>query len=304
MQHYLSFVIATKDRLNQIRRLLGSIQAQSHLPYQIIIVDASQKPLEDLIKEFPGLSIKYLRCVTPSPTRQRNIGIEAVDQKTTLVGFIDDDAVLEIDSLKAMMEFWRQAPENVAGAAFNMVNHPKASLVFFKSIPLVKAFGLYDRRKGVVPASGFQTMIGYVTETTYTQWLPTGAVVWLRGIFDEFRFDEWFDYNYLEDVDFSYRVGKKYKLAIVAGAKYSHYPEHEKRSNDYRFGKKEISNRIYFVEKNQELSLPKCYLVLIIRMFITLSLAMRQARFYHFQRFCGNIVEILGYNLNLHRKKP
>lgn len=300
MRHYLSFVIATKDRLNQIRRLLKSIRAQPQLPDQIIIVDAGHSPLEDLIKEFPGLSIKYLRHGVPSPTRQRNIGIEAIDQKATLVGFIDDDAVLEDGSLGAMMEFWRNAADDVAGAAFNMVNHPRPALSFLKSAPLTEVLGLYGRKKGVVARSGFQTMIGYVTGDTYTLWLPTGAVVWRRNIFDEFRFDEWFDYNYLEDVDFSYRVGKKYKLAVVAKAEYSHYPEHEKRKNGYAFGRKEVSNRIYFVEKNHEFSLFRCYMVLIIRMFITLGLILRRDRLYHFQRFCGNTVEILTHNL---RKK-
>ena len=57
--------------------------------------------------------------------------------------------------------------------------------------------------------SGFQTMIGPVQVATPSDWLPTTAVVCGKRVFESFRFDEWFEgYSYLEDLDFSYRVGE------------------------------------------------------------------------------------------------
>lgn len=288
-EDYLSFVIATKDRPKEIRRMLQSIEAQSYLPQQVVIVDAGKEELAGLKEEFPDLCIKYLRCSLASATIQRNMGIEAADQEATLIGFIDDDVVLESGSLKAMMGFWKEAAEDVAGASFNMANHPGSYLSLLKSIPLVDALGLYSREKGVVSPSGFQTMVGCIAENIYTEWIATGAVVWRRKIFENFRFDEWFGYNYLEDVDFGYRVGKKYRLAVVADAKFYHYPEYEKRGNDYKFGRIEVFNRIYFVKKHRELSLSRCYLALIIRMFMTLGIAIQERRLHHFRRFCGNV---------------
>ena len=73
--------------------------------------------------------------------------------------------------------------------------------------------------------SGWQTLTGTVSETIFVDWLPSTAAVWRREIFKNFSFDDFFDgYSYLEDLDFSYSVAREYKLAIVADAKYWHYP--------------------------------------------------------------------------------
>lgn len=78
MSHKIAFVVATKDRPVELRNLLKSLEAQSYKPDQIIIVDGSAEPIEDVLKEFPTLPIKYIRCIPPSATRQRNMGIKEV----------------------------------------------------------------------------------------------------------------------------------------------------------------------------------------------------------------------------------
>ncbi len=91
---------------------------------------------------------------------------------------------------------------------------------------------------------------------TYTDWLSGGVTVWRSNIFQEYSFDEWFSgYGAYEDVDFSYRVGKKYRLAVNPCAKVQHlYMDTQKKANNYRIGKKEALNRLYFVKKHRELS--------------------------------------------------
>jgi hypothetical protein len=132
-----------------------------------------------------------------------------------------------------------------------------------------------------------------VSETVFVEWLPSGASVWRRGVFDSFRFDPWFDgYSYLEDLDFSYSVGKRYRLAIVAGAGFCHYPSASGRGAAYQFGKKEVQNRLYVVRKHH-LSLPRCYLGLFLRMLMTLGRAAACRRTKHcLGRAWGNCVAI------------
>ena len=285
----IALVIATKDRPQELRRLLRSLESQSYFPDQVVIVDGSAQSVEGALEEFSSLHIDYLRCLPPSAAKQRNDGIKAVHPEMTLIGFLDDDTVLESKALEAMMDFWERAAEDVGGAAFNIVNRPQLYASWLKSLPLTEKLGLYSKNGGKVLPSGFHTMIGYVPETTFVQWLPTTATVWRKGIFDEFQFDEWFKgYSYLEDLDFSYRVGKKYRLAVVSDGKYYHHPALVGRENNFIFGKKEVLNRIYFVKKNPELSLFKCYVGLIIRIFITFIFFLKERKFGYFERLGGN----------------
>jgi GT2 family glycosyltransferase len=293
-QDKIVFIVATKDRPLELRRMLRSIEIQSHQPYEIIIVDGGYKLSGEIIDEFSGLRIKYLKFKPASATKQRNFGIKMVNPEITFIGFLDDDVVLEKDSIKKMMSFWEEASENIGGAAFNMVNHPQLYAKNIKSLPIVEKLGLYSNLRGVVLPSGFHTMIGYVPETIFVQWLSTCAVVWRRKIFEEFHFDEWFSgYSYLEDLDFSYRVGKKYRLAVVAAARYYHYPASPGRINEYIFGRREVANRIYFVRKNRELSFLKCYFALTIRMFLNIALAIQKRKVDYLKRFGGNITELM-----------
>ncbi len=290
----ICFVIVTKDRPAELFRLLQSLDSQRYQPDTVIIVDAGNKPIENLLTKAPGLNIHYLKSPIASATRQRNIGIGIVTPEVALLGFLDDDIVLETDALVKMMEFWEGADKDVAGAAFNIVNSPVIQLSGFKFLPLTRRLGLYSEEKGRVLSSGFHTGIGRVSHAIQTQWLYSGATVWRRNIFNEFKFDEWFvGYSYLEDLDFSYSVGKKYKLFVLAEPKCSHFTARKDEESGYLFGRKEVFNRIYFVRKNKELSLLKCYLSLFIRMFISLINVFSRKWKNYLQRILGNFVEII-----------
>ena len=291
MDHRLAFVVATKDRPEELRRLWRSLLAQSRLPDEVIIVDASVRPTALSAGPGAGPTLRVLPTPIASASRQRNSGLDAVSHGMTLVGFLDDDAVLEADAVDEMLRFWRLAGADVAGAAFNMVNHPPLDWPVLKRASLATRLGLYAARGGEMTASGFQTMIGPVTATAWTEWLPSGASVWRREIFDRFRLDEWFDgYSYLEDVDFSYRVGRTAKLAVVAPARYRHLPAAGGRGGGYAFGVREVLNRIHFVSKHRALSLGKCRAALALRLVMSLALAVRERRAFYLARAFGNAV--------------
>ena len=291
MEPKLAFVVATKDRPQELERLWRSLAGQSRLPDEVIVVDASARPSAP--GDGPGarLAPRVIPSPIASASRQRNIGLDAVSGESTLVGFLDDDAVLEADAVEEMLRFWRQAGPGVAGAAFNMVNHPALDWPALKRTSLASSLGLYSGRGGEVTASGFQTMIGPVTATTWTDWLPSGASVWRRDVFARFRFDEWFDgYSYLEDLDFSYRVGRTSKLAVVAPARYRHLPAAGGRGGGYVFGVREVLNRIHFVNKWRGLSPGRCRAALTLRLLMSLALAVRERRASFVARAFGNAV--------------
>lgn len=292
----MSFVVATKDRPDELRRLLRSLAAQTLRPAEIIIVDGGAIDVRDVAadREFEILNIRYERCLPPSAARQRNRGIARVDPSIDWIGFLDDDAVLEPGALERMAGFWSAAGPDVGGASLNMTNHPEVFAAGLKRKLWVERWGLYSGKPGQVLPSGFQVMIGRVRETTFVRWLGSTASIWHRRVLAEFGFDEWFrGYSYLEDLDFSYRIGKKYRLAVVAGANFLHLHAPHGRGSGFEFGRREAANRIYFVSKNPELSLFRCRLTLGLRMVISLIMAVRERKTAFLGRAVGALVGIV-----------
>jgi GT2 family glycosyltransferase len=289
MMNRFAFVIATMDRPQELERLLNSFMNQAMKPYQIVIVDGGSLRVEALCQRFPQLNISYIVSRPPDAVKQRSLGIQIALRESSYIGLMDDDTVLEPTALEEMKRFWDEAAPDVGGAAFNLMNSPDLEFSKLKQHPLVEKLGLYSTRIGAVLPSGFHTTLRRVSTLTQVDWLPSGGVVWKSEIFSEFRFDNWFKgYTYLEDLDFSYRAGRKFRLAVVAKAGYFHYPGSSGRGGGVEFGRREVINRAYFVKKNNDLSLPKCYLGLLFRLSISFIMAFKSFRYYNWQRVWGN----------------
>lgn len=289
----ICFVVATKDRPNDLRRMLDSLAEQTSPPALVILVDSSAISVSFVVDEFrKRLNLQYLRHQPPSASGQRNAGIQAVPRDIDFVAFLDDDATLEPDALEKMLAFWATAPSDVGGATFNMVNHPAQAMQGVKRWPMVKALGLYTNQPGRVTRSGWQTMIGFVPKDLAVEWLPSGAVVWRAEILKTCRFDEFFEgYSYLEDLDFSYTLGRGWRLTAVAGARYNHYPSTLRHSRPLGFGKTEVRNRFYLVRKHG-LSYSQCWLGLILRMGMTLCYGVVHFDRDALSRVCGNCLSM------------
>ncbi len=294
-RHKLAFVVPTKDRPDDLGRLLGSLAGQTARVSEVVVVDGGDRPFGPLAGAYPGLPVRVLRHRPASATRQRNVGIDAVGPEATLIGILDDDAVLTPDAVEVMLGYWDSAPDRLGGASFNLVNHPPLFAPGLKHLPLAERLGLYSARKGAVLSSGFQVMLEGVAENIDVEWLPSGTSVWRREVLGRFRFDEWYGgYSYLEDLDFSYRVGRSYGLAVVAGARLFHYPSPRGRLGGYRFGRREVTNRLHFVRKHPELSVGKCYLALSVRAGLSLVQAVRCRKAYYLERMAGNVAALFG----------
>lgn len=253
--HRLAIVIATKDRPLELARLLKSIQEQDFEPIQIVIVDGGSRASENILDGFACLNIEYVRHVPPSLTVQRNVGIRMLKRDVSLAAFLDDDITLEKNSLKNMAMFWKSASDDIGGACFNNMSEPFKEPGFLERVFLVNA-----RIPGKILPSGFQSIPCAVKETMRVDWLIGCAMVFRKKIFEEFMFDEAFSgYARYEDVDFSYSVGKKYKMFVVADAKIRHFVKLENVGYSSALGKMEVVNRVYFVKKNPDLSVPLCY---------------------------------------------
>ncbi len=289
----IAVVVPTKDRPEDLLRLLRSLAGQSCLPAEIIVVDGGDVSIAPILRDptLSSLALRYERCRPPSASRQRNRGLRLVSPDIPLIGFLDDDCTLESEAMARMLDFWAAAGTDVGGASFNLINHPAVFAADWKRLPWVERLGLYSGLPGAVLPSGFQVMIGHVLKNLDVRWMGTGASVWRKSVFEDFDFDEWYTgYSYLEDLDFSYRVGRRYRLVAVAGADYRHLHAPQGRGSGYVFGLREAANRIHFVRKNPELSLARCGAALILRAGISLVMAFRERRLYYVNRAAGTIV--------------
>lgn len=289
----IAFITPTKDRPVDLRRMLQSLKAQGTRPAQVIIVDAGIIPVLEVIEEFPELKIDYQRWnKEPSAAGQRNGGIALLNDDVHLVCFFDDDQALYPNAIEKMVAFWKnriQAANDhspIGAASFFDVSWKDDRPSGLKKSRLSEKLGLYVRKPGGVAPSGWQSLYyGDVNgRNLYVDWMSSQAIVIKRNILDEYRFDEFFTgYSYLEDLDFSYTIGRKYRMVVVADAKFEHFHSPHGRGDAYSFGRAEVRNRRYIVKKHN-LSLAS------YRIAMTLRWVMNIINRDYF-RAMGNIIE-------------
>jgi len=245
----LAMIIPTKNRPHDLRFLLDSISAQDMWPAQIIIVDAGQISCENILKDFEFFDIFYKKTI-PSLTMQRNQGIGLLKENIDVVAFLDDDIILCLGAVKTAVNALRGLPDT-CGVCCNNLSHkrPKASI-------LEKIFLVASDDVGVVMKSGFQSKICSLDKDYYVRWLIGGATFWKRSVFNDNRFDEWYyGYGHCEDLDFSYKLGKSYKLLALKEAAFTHNIKDIILEHEYYLGRMQVANRVYFVRKYREFSI-------------------------------------------------
>jgi glycosyltransferase involved in cell wall biosynthesis len=217
-----SIIVPTKDRPEELRRFLKSVELQDVKPEQIVIVDGSDRPVRAVVEEFKNLPIDYVEVRPPGLVKQRHVGINTLKPGIPIFGFFDDDIVLEPGAFRAMSAFWDAHFEDYGGFGMNIVN--AADVTYRKHGWYLRLFMIRDDRKpGSILKSCRSVPYSPCDSDRDTEWLCGGATFWKREIFDAINYDPWFKgWGMSDDLEFSIRVGKKHRLAVVAGAKVHH----------------------------------------------------------------------------------
>ena len=296
--HRIALVIPTKDRPADLRTMLASLAIQTYLPQQIVVVDGSNPPIEQVIAEFPNLSVDYVRVFPPSLAKQRNAGMARLGPDISLAGYLDDDVVLEPSALENMMLFWESADPETGGAAFNIVNNPMPGLTSIK-----RFFFIDHPIPGLMLPSGFPSTICNLSRNIDTEWLYGGATVWRRTVIENFPYDEWFvGTGFMEDVDYSYNVRSKFKLKIVADARLAHYSRPVRNDRQKLLGTWQVINRMYFVRKYSDrgMSLPAAWWASLGLLLLNAGLSVARLDYRYLNRAIGNAMGICSELLGRH----
>ncbi|MGE0862278.1 MAG: glycosyltransferase family 2 protein [Vicinamibacterales bacterium] len=105
-------VVCTRDRPAQLETCLDSLAAQTHLPFEVLVVDNGASGVVTDICRARGVAC--IREPIPGLTRARNLGARAA--RGEIVAYIDDDATAEPGWLNALVrEFADPGVAAVAG---------------------------------------------------------------------------------------------------------------------------------------------------------------------------------------------
>ncbi len=227
----VSVVIPTYNRKKDLNECLVSILDQLNPPMEVLIIDnARLKETEDAIKKLKndfkrvGVEIKYIENKKEnSLTVARNIGIDV--SGGDIISFLDDDVVLDKNYYKEVQTFFENNEKALGVCGRTKGNlYEKNKLKFFLAQTIGRIFFLGFNEKDkcrVFPSLG-------VTNSTsksivLSEWI-SGASSYRKEVFKEYHFDENLKkYSWNEDLDFSYRVYKKYPGTLFFNPKIKYF---------------------------------------------------------------------------------
>lgn len=246
-----SVVVCTLNRFFDLNKCMESLSRQIKLPYETIIVDASDNKKTMAVAEHwrnqGRLSVIYIHS-TPGLTKQRNLGIS--HSKGDIIVFLDDDVILDEHYFQAMSLCF-ESSKDIAGATGNITNLKTLTRA---SIYFRKIFMLSGRAPiGVMKRSGFPDFVdpNRARNMVSIQVLSGCNMLYRKEVFDTYMFDEIFEgYSLGEDAEFSHRVSKRHRLVYVKNAQLVHVVSNDQRVNYQKYFEMAIFNHFYIFKKN------------------------------------------------------
>ena len=248
-----AFVIATRNRPAYLVDTVQSILDQTVKPEQLCIVDASDEPtartrLEAMCRE-ASVPLHYVHPAPLGLPKQRNVGID----RTTAdpVFFIDDDVLLEPHCHERVLEEYERRGDRVGGitaADVSALELPRLSVVWRK---IFGSGGWWPNASGRLRAGFFPEGVSRADEPKEVEFFMGWFMSYRRAAMGSERFDEALSgYAYLEDIDFSYRVSRRYTLVWTPRARGRHLRATGERLSRKQLLRMMVANHFYLHRKN------------------------------------------------------
>lgn len=231
----VSVVIPTRNRSEELERLLLSILGQTILPKEIIVVDDSDNLMtKQLIYDFSKffvrkkVRIRYFR--RKQNKVQKNVSISAARNfgakkaHGDIVAFFDDDVILEKNYLIEVLNVFEKYP-NALGVRGLILNISYSH--FWNSLKKIFYYWHAETEKCRMLPSG-KTTFAYAPKNVIScEWLIGSNVAYKKEVFNVFYFNEkLLGYSLGEDKEFSYKIHKKFpgSLFLTPFARAYHCP--------------------------------------------------------------------------------
>ncbi len=209
----MSILIATKDRHSQLQKLLDSICKSTFLPNKVVIVFSGREisSITSLFKR--TLNIEVIHSVLASQVSQKSLGIKALGSSHDWVFFLDDDVVLEVDTIEKLFIEYLANPvfEEYVGFGLSILNRSTRK-INSAILKFLKMFSLLSESPGAITKSGHAQSYLDNTKEIEVQWL-NGISVWKSKVLDQYSdVQNNQSYSAYEDVNFSYKISKSNKI--------------------------------------------------------------------------------------------
>lgn len=247
-------VVPTANRSRVLKQTLESLAAQNYQPEELIIVDASEDGLTEMIcqQHFEGLRtvIRYQKAAKKGAAVQRNQGVEGIDKP--VVFFFDDDIKFETGCIERL---WNciQSDDKIGAVNAMITNqqyHTPGKLTRFmyrfmsgKNLEsyagkcIGPAWNLLPEDKDALP------------DQNEVEWLNTTCTLYKTAALPNPVFPVTFKgYSLMEDLALSLEIGKKWKLYNVRKARIFHDSQAGEHKNSVlRISRMELVNRHYIM---------------------------------------------------------
>jgi glycosyltransferase involved in cell wall biosynthesis len=238
-----SLIIATFERPDDLAVTFAGIEAQTHRPLEVLVVDSSQdEKTKRLCEEWTlRLPVRWMFSYARSAAIQRNHGAEAVNPASEVLGFMDDDITLYPDTCAQICEaFGKDAAREIGGisARIDEIQRPPPSRLtrFYYRMQAGYTDGTYGGRL-FGPAINCLPCYSEPAENDGTliraEWLNSGCVFYRREPFLREKFPAFEGYSFMEDVHCSARIAKTHRLYFHARARCSHRDGSNSLKRDY-----------------------------------------------------------------------
>lgn len=245
----ISVIIPTIGRETDLIKALQSIGANTVRPFEIIIID--QGSLNPRVLKNFNLNLDLVKINKKSLTQARNIGIELA--QGDIITFLDDDVILDKDYFKVILESF---------AKYKQVKIVQGKIVNFQNSKIRDFFwGIFlgpgDLRKSnFVRSCNFENGIykSNANSEAFCMWASGCNMNVRRDVFEYEKFDpQMLRYSCSEDVDFSFRVYKRFgsnSILFQPKAKLIHNVTPSGRVSNYAFVLSHRTHRLYLLYKN------------------------------------------------------
>lgn len=249
-----SIIIVTRNRLSDLRILLAALAAQTVLPVEVVVVDASDTPLsmEDCLSVAPDDAVLNpktpdVRVVAdrlqilhtaPGIAAQRNVGLHTA--RGDILTFFDDDAVPSPDYCENVLQrFATDTVAEIGGISGSMVGgRPRGAVERLLRTVLGIQTGMGTGRFRL---SGIPEPLPCSDREREVSICATTACSYRRRAVEGLGFEEYWcsgaavglptGRGFGEDMLFSAEVAKRHRLVILPGARYAHHDSPRNRED-------------------------------------------------------------------------
>ncbi|WP_418603359.1 glycosyltransferase family 2 protein [Hwangdonia sp.] len=265
----LSLIICTYMRSEPLLKLLFSVKEQTLYPNEILIIDSS---IDDKTKQlfknhtFKNLSYYKVEEKDRGLTKQRNFGINLVDETSEIICFLDDDIIVKPNYFENLITTYKEKQDALAVGGYILNdnvwklsdNKNNNNNFYFDGwmrneparFKLRRKFGLLpDKIPGFFPTFAHGRSVGFLPPSGkiyHVEQIMGGVSSYKKEIFEQLNFSTYFEgYGLYEDADFSLRLSKIGKLYVNTAAQLYHYHDDSGRPNKYKYGKMVVRNGWY-----------------------------------------------------------